>query len=380
VPKNVAPTVKIQEKEAWALGNLVISTKLFLEYPKMMIEEGLTAGWVIVLIGTVLSLFAWNGVMTLMRKYPGKPLNQIYKLTLGKFAGGLVNALHLALAFAICLIYMVQFYETVCLYVLTGISKWMLLLLFTALMILGAWFGVVAIARVSILSFYPVLAAVSIVLVLTVKLMNPLYLLPIGGSGAGNLLWAGVLNLSASTEIILLPFLTPYFDFDLNALKRAGRNAILCSGIYFMLMILGYTMLFSLPAGLEYLTPFFQISRMAQINLDFQRMEMIFVLAWTFCIFTRLAAGLSFVGVMAKSFTRNIPYRRLAVVFGLIISLSAYFFQDGNYWAPIVVLWIHNYSFLLVFGVPLLALGVHGVRTLMKTVWKKKGDSVENQV
>ncbi|MDR1204547.1 MAG: spore germination protein [Peptococcaceae bacterium] len=373
---NTAPTIKIQEKEAWTLGTLVISTKLFLGYPRIMVEEGLTAGWMIVLIGTVLSLFAWNGVMALMRKYPGQSLGQIYKITLGKIFGGLVNGLHLTIAFATCLIYMVQFYETICLYVLEGTPKWALVLLFTGLMILGAWFGVIPIARVSVLSFYPVLAAVSTVLILTLGEMNPYYLLPIGGSGAGNILRHGVINLSASIEVIFLPFLTPYLDFDLIALKRAGRSAILCSGVYFALVTLGYTMLFSLPAGLEYLTPFFQISRMAQISLDFQRLEMIFVLAWTFCVFARLAASLSFMSILAKSFTAKIPYRRLAVIFGLTVGLLAYFSEEGSHWAPIVVMWLHSYSFLIVFGLPLLAFGVH----VLKNAGKKKVDPVENQI
>jgi spore germination protein (amino acid permease) len=373
---NTAPTIKIQEKEAWTLGTLVISTKLFLGYPRIMVEEGLTAGWMIVLIGTVLSLFAWNGVMALMRKYPGQSLGQIYKITLGKIFGGLVNGLHLTIAFVMCLIYMVQFYETICLYVLVGTPKWALILLFTGLMILGAWFGVIPVARVSVLSFYPVLVAVSTVLVLTMSQMNPYYLLPIGGSGAGNILRYGVINLSASVEVIFLPFLTPYFDFKLGALKRAGRNAILCSGIYFALVTVGYTMLFSLPAGLEYLTPFFQISRMAQISLDFQRLEMIFVLAWTFCVFARLAASLSLMSILAKSFTAKIPYRRLAVVFGLVVGLLAYFLKDGNHWAPIVIMWIHNYCFLIVFGLPLLALGAH----VLRNAGKKKVNSVESQV
>jgi spore germination protein (amino acid permease) len=370
------PTVKIQEKEAWTLGNLIISTKLFLGYPRMMVEEGLTAGWFIVLIGTVLSLCAWNVVMALMRKYPEQPLNQIYQITLGKFFGGLANGLHLIIAFALCLVYMVQFYETICLYVLTGVPKWALTLLFTCLMTLGAWFGAIAMARVSVLGFYPVVVAISTVLILTMKEMNPYYLLPLGGSGAGNLLRSGITNLSAFGEVIVLPFLTPYFDFKLDVLKKVGRKAILCSGVYFMLVTLGYTMLFSLPAGLEYLTPFFQLSRMAQISLDFQRLEMIFVLAWTFCVFARLGAGLSFLSVMCKSYSRRIPYRYLAVTFGFIIGLLAYFTDNGSYWAPVVIQWIHNYSFLIIFGLPLLAFGVHGLRSL----GKRGADAVENQI
>lgn len=371
-----APTVKIQEKEAWAFGSLIISTKLFLGYPRMMLEEGLTAGWFIVLMGTVLSLFAWNGVMALTQKYPGRPLNQIYKMIFGKIPGGLANGLHLAIALALCLVYMTQFYEAICLYVLPGIPKWALMLLFAGLMILGAWYGVITIARVSVLSFYPVIAAISVVLILTVGRMNPYYLLPIGGSGAGNLLRSGIVNLSAFGEVILLPFLTPYFDFKSGVLKKVGRNAILYSGTYFLLVTLGYTMLFSLPAGLEYLTPFFQLSRMARLSLDFQRLEMIFVLAWTFCVFVRLAAGLAFLGIMAESFTRKIPYRRLAVTFGLGIGLSTFFAKNGSHWAPVVVRWIHNYSFLVVFGLPLLALGVHSLKNLRR----KEADSVESQV
>jgi spore germination protein (amino acid permease) len=375
-----APTIKIQRKEAWTLGNLVISTKLFLEYPRMMVEEGATAGWFIVLMGMALSLFAWKVVMALMEKYPRQSLAQIYKTALGKFPGGLVNGLHLIIAFAICLVYMTQFYETIHLYVLTGTPKWALTLLFTALMILGAWFGAVAIARVSVLSFYPVFVAITTVLVLTVGKMNPYYLLPIGGSGAGNLLRSGIVNMSAFDEIILLPFLTPYLDFKLDVLKKTGRNAILYSGIYFTLVTLGYTMLFSLPAGLESLTPFFQISRMAQISLDFQRLEMIFVLAWTFCVFVRLAAALSFVGVLAKSFTAKIPYRVLAVSFGLATGLLTYFVRNGNHWAPMIIQWIHNYGFLIIFGLPLAALAVHNLRNMGDRMRSNMKNNVKNHM
>jgi hypothetical protein len=196
--------------------------------------------------------------------------------------------------------------------------------------------------------------------------MNPYYLLPAGGSGIKNILWFSVLNMSGFGDIIMIPYLAPYLNVDTHVLKNIGQKTILFVGIYFMLVTAGYVMLFPLPSSLEYLTPFFQMSRMAQITIDFQRLEMFFVLAWTFSAFLRVAAGLSFMGLIAQGFGRPTPYRPFVVAAGVLTGVLAYCVRDTFLLRLTIVAVVYHYSFLAVFGAPLLGLCLYKIRQKIK--------------
>jgi hypothetical protein len=197
-------------------------------------------------------------------------------------------------------------------------------------------------------------------LLLTAARMNPWYLLPIAGSGFQKVVWYGCLNMSAFGEILMLPYLIPYLDFDIAALEKAGRKAILLSGACFILVVMGYTMLFSLPGSLEHPLPFFQMSRMAQVSVDLQRLEMFFALGWAFFIFLRIAAALAWMAVILAQTTGGaFPYRRSLVVFGLAAALCLFF---GRSLDPRAFQAMAHHGFLVPWILPFLALGFCKVR------------------
>lgn len=301
--------VKLGYSEAIAMAMIFIGAKAFLGYPRLLAEFGLTAGWLVVLIGMLSSMILWLPISSLLNRFPGKSLMEINKIVLGRFVGLAVNVFLLIYIIFSTSNLLRIFSDAIIITALPEAPISALAILLTAVMWLAAYLGLESISRNAYISLPFVLIGITAVLILLYPFWDIKELFPIMGAGPGRVLLYGFLNTSAFGEIIILAILAPSFSFDGPRLRNVGFLSIGIVGIYFISITLVYLMVIPIPSALENLAPFYQLSRSIYIGRYYQRLESVFILFWTYTAFLRLSIGLLIAAVVTRE-TFKLPYYR----------------------------------------------------------------------
>lgn len=314
--------------ETAAFVIILIGAKAFLGYPRMVTDWGLTAGWLVVLFSGLLSIVFWLFIAGVLARFPGKPLTEITELTFGPFLGLGINIIvFLYLLFSTSNVLRL-FSEASTLTVLTETPVNILALLYLLAAWLAAYYGIEAIFRCSYFSFPLISIGVVLVLLLLYPYFDLKMLFPLMGSGMGPVLMSSLWGTSAFSEVVLLTYLVRYFSFNPQRLKNVGVFSISYIMFFFIVIVMVYQMVLPYPTGSETLVPFYQLSRSIFLGHYFQRVEVFFVIFWTFTAFLWIATGL-LVGAIILQDTFKLPfYRPLLPALTLLTFTTAFLPED----------------------------------------------------
>lgn len=301
--------IKIGYSEAVAIVMVYIGAKVFLGYPRYLVEMGLNAAWMIVVIGACVSLALWLFIMSLLERFPGKSILQISVIVMGPVLGTILNL--------IVLIYLIGstsnllriFSDCVIITALPEAPISSLVILFGGIMLLASYMGLEALSRNAYIALPFIMVGVALVLFSLYPFWDAKNLFPLLGPGPLKVGFFGLLNCSSFGEVMILGILAPYLNFDQKMLRNIGIFSITIVGFYFLAIILVYLMVMPVPSGLENLAPFYQLSRSIFLGRYYQRVESVFILFWTYTAFLRLALGLLLVALSVKDIFK-LPYYR----------------------------------------------------------------------
>lgn len=318
--------VKIGPSEAAALAINLVGVNAFLGYPRVVIELGATAAWLVVLISGFAGIGAWLIIAALLDRFPGKSLMAISELVLGPVGGMIANIIFFFYIMITNGILLRLFSEAIILTTLPEAPISSLSFLFIIPVWLAAYLGLEAVSRSAYISFPFISAGVAAVLLALYPHWNPLMLLPLLGEGIFPVVKYGFLSSTVFGEIFILAVLNPFFAFSGKKLKAAGIFSLVYVMVFFILIVNVYLMTFPYPTSLEYLVPFYQMARTIYLGRYFQRVEAVFVIFWTFSAFLRLALGVIVAAhILQDAF--KLPYYRplLPSLCILIFSLALTF-------------------------------------------------------
>lgn len=268
--------------EATALMTILLGGKIFRFFPRQMAKIGQGAGWIIILVTTLLALGIFLILAALMKKFPQKSLVGINEKLMGRFVGTFFSLAIFAIFYFTAIIVLRTKMEIIKTTVLPLTPISVLTVLFAFSCIFAAYNGIESISR-GLWLFAPfILASIGLIVLGVFPYFNYSNIFPILGPGIPNLIKESVPRASNYVELILLGVLFPYFR-DTSKFKKAGVISITVAGTIKIIVFLGYLFTFGIPSAINSSTiPLYQIARFIYFGRFVQRVEALFIVIWVF--------------------------------------------------------------------------------------------------
>ncbi len=154
---------------------------------------------------------------------------------------------------------------------------------FVVSIILGAWCGIEAIARVHQI-FLPIAGIVfAAFLVMLFPDFHGQNLFPILGNGIKSITVDGLACLSVFSDLLMLNILIPRMK-DVECYRKSGSRAVIIGGACAIFIFLAYGLCYVYPASAEFIIPIYQMERLINLSDFFSRLEAVFQFIWSISI------------------------------------------------------------------------------------------------
>ncbi|TYQ18291.1 UNVERIFIED_CONTAM: spore germination protein (amino acid permease) [Acetivibrio alkalicellulosi] len=304
--------------EATSLMITMISTKAILDFPRLMLEDAASAGWLLSLYVSILALIGFILINKLYKGFSGKDILDISEIVGCAPVKILVGTILLVFLILLTSFSLRLFGELIKAmgFVVTPIS-FIFLFLFTGILF-GAYMGIEALVRfmsiivpITILSF-----GIFILAILPKTDINNIF--PLLGIGPYDVFVKGSLRLSSYTELIFLFLLIPFIKTHEN-FKKTGFWAIGICSIVFISITIAFTNLYPYPAAIEEFFPAYQMARIIDYGRFFKRLESVLIITWATIAFMYLSTAFYFILYVFKKTFNLKYYRPLLFPFGILI-------------------------------------------------------------
>lgn len=341
--------------ETIAIVTIAMVSKILYTSTSATIKSTGTAAWYMTIISCIVTIVFFLLIYKLMARFPEKNIFEIYEAVLGKFLGKLVTIIFSIYLMFYCSSSIREFLEMIKSYSLPNTPPSIIIGTFIFVLALLCYKGIENIARFSYLIFYPILLGICLILILAIPYYNPNYIKPYFGYGLKKTVFIGFLRSSAYQEVILLCFIIKSIH-GLKNLKKVGFTAILLSGAFFSLTILGCVMDFGYGTGQENISGVYQLSRMIYYNRYFQRIEAVFLFIWVLAAVQNAAISLYF-SIEAYCDSFNIKeYKNLILPFCFFAFMGALIPSNFPEVIDINMIIIRQYGLLFSFVPPVIVL------------------------
>lgn len=308
--------------EASALLINAICARIFLNFPRVAVEDSGTAGWIEVVYFSIVVFLLFILIQKLYKSFEGVDILDICEFTFGRISKVVLGFIYIFLFLFIGSIILREYSENLKVVSLsnTPISFIMVILLLAALA--GAFSGIEAIVRFHAIVVPIIIIGLFIILIGAAKFYDINKLFPILGNGVPVIISKGLIRISVFSPILYLFFITPFIKTHKN-LKLAGYIGIGLSGLLLTVTAVVYLLIYPYPASTESFLPVYQISRLVSYGRFFQRIESIFLLIWVSSSLLYLSIILFFVSYTFKKIFKLEYNKPLLIPFAIIImSLS----------------------------------------------------------
>ncbi len=315
--------IKFGKWEAVTLLINSICTKLFLSYTRNNIDFAGTAGWILSIYISLITLIIFTLLIRLYKRFEGKDILEVSEICGGKPLKLLTGSLIAGVLFYLTIITLRDFSEDMKVISLPISPLSYVMLFFIAGMIIGSYLGLESIVRYHAIIVPIIATAFLLILIGAIKLMDISNIYPILGTGAYDIFGKGFFRISAFGELLLLFLIIPNTGSYRNS-KRIGYTAIVCSSVFLILGSFTYILSFPYPTNLEPFLPIYQMARLITYGRFFQRIESVFVFIWATAALMYLTVNFYFmVYVLSKMF--DMKYIRPLIMPCAIIVFSAAF-------------------------------------------------------
>lgn len=355
--------------ETVSLLSITIISKVFYTSIMMIIKTALTSAWIATLISCITSIFFFMFIYLLMKRFPGQEMTGVFDKVIGKVPGRILSFLFVAYFLYYAGMNLREFVEIIKAISLPYTFPSIIIAVFIITVIFMSFKGIEAIARMAYLCFYAVLAGFVIILVFAYPYYSFDYLTPWAGKGVLETVKIGFVRCSAYDEIIFLAFIANKINGKKD-FKKAGIISLVITGVVFSIGIASAIMAFGYSVAGENLSNLYMISRMIYFSRFFQRIDAIFIFIWV--ISSVISVGTAFyLSLTTYMHCFNIKNRNpLIIPMAVLLFTITILPRDISEIIDIHMIILKQYSFLFVYGVPLLIL-------LLAVILGKRGDNIE---
>jgi len=350
---------------ACILLNLV-STKIILDFPRTASEDAGTAAWIMILLDSAVVYLLFLLITRMYKKFAGKDLLDVSEKALGKTGKTVFGIIYLAQFMYVTSIVLRQFAEDIKVISLSTTPVSIVILMFSAGMIVGAWLGLEAVSRLHVLAV-PILAiAYILILLFNIPRYDVTRLSPWLGLGVEALAVKGVFNLSYFSELVALFFLMPFLKKEKN-FGEVGQYGIFFSGLFLVLSTLCYLMAYQYPTSTEFFLPVYQMARAIKIGRFFARIEAAFILIWASCAFLYLSSCLYFITyIFQRAF--DLKYRKPLIAPFIVLIFTLSLVPENLYSALQAEMQIYRiFAWIISFIFPIIILAIASFRARLRS-------------
>ncbi len=346
--------------EGVVLLTMSLIARIFLTFPRSLVEEAGTASWISSLLGLGLALVQVRIIYLLLKPHPEKNIVDITGAVLGKIAGTMANIIYAAFFVAVGALFTRNFSEALLLSALPRTPISVVSIGYIAVALLGAWVGLEAMARSARVTYPFVVAGMAVLLLSLIPQWDFTQLFPLLGKGPAGVMTAG-LEAGGIIEILLAGVLVKSFHGAGNFGKITAR-AMAMGFAWLILLELVLVLTLGHIAGQESTLPFYQLSRLIYLGRYFQRIESIFIIIWGYVGMVKVALTL-YCAAVTLAWTFKLPdHRPLVWPLALVVFVVSLLPLD----LPATVRFEAEYLRLVIWFpgvlIPVLALAVDRVK------------------
>lgn len=338
-----------------------LAGKALLTFPASMIADALTAAWMVIVGGGLVTLLAFLPGVALMRRFPGMSFARA-----ADEAGGLVVGKVLSFAFPVFLLIPVaftlrEFAEVFDLYILPRTPVQAIVITLSLGMAYSAYVGVESLGRLSI--FVTPWLIVSYVLILfgTFPGTTLLRLFPLWGYGALDVLGDSVLRSSLYAEIAILLIMFPYLREKAEAVP-IGAWAILLTMFLLGLTQVMVTGLLGVESTDRFAFPVLELGRMVSLGRFFTRLDPVLVFLWMYVAAIKLSVMFWASSTTLAETLRLEDYRPLLAPLAAIVVAGSLLPRGLRETSILDFEYYHRWSWVVGYIVPLVLWALAVVR------------------
>jgi len=343
----------------------LLSTKIILDFPRTASEDAGSAAWLMILLDSAVVYLLFLIITRLYRKFAGKDLLEVSEKAFGETGRIIFGIIYLAQFMYVTSIILRQFAEDIKVISLANTPVSIIILMFSAGMVVGAWLGLEAISRLHVLAIPIMAAAFVLILLFNIPRYDISRLSPWLGLGIETLAVKGIINLSYFSELAALFFLMPFLKKK-TSYGEIGRYGVFFSGLFLVLSTLCYLMVYQYPTSTEFFLPVYQMARSIKIGRFFTRIESAFILIWASCAFLYLSACLYFITyIFQRAF--SLKYRKPLIAPFIILVFTLSMVPENLYSALQAEMQIYRtFSWIITFVLPLILLAAASIRVNLR--------------
>ena len=353
---------KIGNFEAFCILINMFCTKLILDYPRYVAEEGGTAAWIMVLLVSLVLFVIFIIMARIYKNFSGKDILDVAESSLGMPGKIITGMLYILQFLYLVSIVLREFAEDIKVISLTTTPVSIIIMLFCIGMLTGAFLGIETLARINAFSVPVLAAAFLLILFLSIPRFDTSKIAPWLGPGPAAIMKELIPNISAYSELIVLFFIIPYLDGKSDYVG-IGKYAILVSGFFYTICTLTYMLVYQYPMATEFFLPVYQLARSIGIGRFLSRIEAIFILVWASSAFLYLSSGLYFITFLFKKSFGLKTRKPLIIPFAILIFSIAMTPENLYSAIRIEMEFYRQYAWILTIIVPLFLLITAYART-----------------
>ncbi|TCL53825.1 spore germination protein (amino acid permease) [Hydrogenispora ethanolica] len=341
--------------------------KIFLSYSSGIIQENLSAAWLVVLAGCLLGLIFYLPLAALLTRFPGEDLTGIAERAAGPVIGKMLSGILIVYFFISTVLLLRQIAETVIGTALPQFPLLVVIILLAAVMALPAGWGLEPTARVAALATPFLLIGGIGIFLLQYGNLKLDYLAPFWGPGLREIAANSLARSSLVSEVVFLGFLAPFLPRQKKA--AAGFYLIALAGILLTGAMLIGQMVFPPGVAAEHSFPFYEISRSIYFGRFYQRVEFIFVLVWLTITMLSLSLRFYFTAAGVAKVFKMPYYQPLIGIMAFTVLAAALLLHDYNtavFWDNLIqgrLAWIPAFLIPALIYLIAAARGKHGKQT-----------------
>lgn len=347
--------------EAVVLLTISNMARIFLTFPRILVEASVSAAWLSSLAGLVLALAQVYLIYQLLKPHPGESIVDVTGSALGKFFGTSANLLYAAFFLDVAAIFTRTFSEALLVTALPNTPISVVSTGFIAVAILGAYVGLEAMARSARVTYPFVVAGIALLLLSLIPQWDITNLFPVLGNGPFNVFVKGGLTAGVITDILLSAVIVRSFQ-NPGMFGVITARAMLMGYSYLTVLLLIMIMTTGWNTSQEYTLPFYNISRLIYLGRFFQRVEAIFIIIWGYIGMVKVALTL-YAAAITLAGTFKLPdHRPLIWPLALIIFTSSLLPPDMPSAVEFEFIYLRIFAWLPTVILPALVLAVDRFR------------------
>lgn len=354
---------------ATILINTIIGVGV-LRLPLIAVQAGDTGAPLVTLLAVSLAFIGLWVITKLGMRFPRQSIIEYSETIFGKWISRIYIAVVIVFFITITGFASREFGEIVISAILkeTPLEVVVILMLFIAAIYVR--YGLDVFAYIQFFYVPAILAPGLIIVVLSLKNANPIYLQPILGNGSNEMI-GGVMAIAALFQgAFILTLIIPAMQKPQEAMKVTIWGSSI-SGGFFIIIVIAALSVFG-PEELKNLSwPTFELARMTSLPGNIlQRLDVIFLAAWVTAVFTTIFSNYMFT-IQALSLFFHLRDHKVFSVFLLPIIFVVAMLPENVLQMYKVIELIGKWSLLITIGFPILLFMTAKIRNIHA---KKEGD------